>query len=368
MRHSSFLEVNLRLLQENFYSIQKLNPAKVLPMVKANAYGHGMVQVAETLAKNCQVKCLGCASLGEALEIYRLAPKISAEMMIFSDTEITNPDALAYYRNFPLLPVLHHRSHVEMVLTHPDLKELPIVLKINTGMNRLGLSLEDLEFLAPRLKQRGVKHLMTHFACSYYPLKSDDKTHRQMQQFKTAQSMLAQLGVEVEETSVANSGAIEQHFGGEETFVRPGLMLYGPSSLQPRVWEGKMISKFVTTILSTFMAKKGTPIGYGVNVTNEDGFIAIVPIGYADWSITNISGAELRVNGLKARFFGRVNMDMAFLLFDPSEANKIKIGQQIEIWSHDNQIISELATQMKTIPYHLMCGVTQRIPRIYKVN
>jgi alanine racemase len=189
-----------------------------------------------------------------------------------------------------------------------------------------------------------------------------------MEEFQKAKKILSDAGVEVKETSVSNSGAIEQKFGIEETFVRPGLMMYGPPSVEPRQWDGYQISKFVTTVLNTFQVKKGTPVGYGINVAGEDGFIAIIPVGYADWSVTTVSGSELLVNGRKARFFARVNMDMAFLMFDPSVENKIKTGDRIEIWNHDNRVIADLATQMKTIPYHLMCGVTNRIPRIYKVK
>ena len=74
------------------------------------------------------------------------------------------------------------------------------------------------------------------------------------------------------------------------------------------------------------------------------------------------------INGHKAKIFARVNMDMSFLIFDASVAGKLKAGDSIEFWNHDNRTIADLAIQMKTIPYQLMCGVTNRIPRIYKVK
>lgn len=369
MRHSTFLEVNLGLLQENIQHIKQLTKAKVLPMVKADAYGNGLIPVSRTLVNECELKTLGCATLGEAIHLFDQCPELEAEVLIFSDSEITHPEFSEAYTHYPITPVLHSRSDVETVLTNSALSKLPLVLKVNTGMNRLGLSLEELADLAPRLKGRGVRHLMTHFACSYYPLKAGDKTHRQMEEFVKAKKILTDAGVEVKETSVANSGAIEQKFGVDETWVRPGLMMYGPPSVEsPIIWKGHQISRFVTKVMKTFEVKKGTPVGYGINVAGEDGFIAIVPIGYADLSVSTISGAELMVNGYKAKFFARVNMDMSFLMFDRSVAGKIKVGDSVEIWNHDNRVISELATQMKTIPYHLMCGVTNRIPRIYKVK
>ena len=369
MRHSTFLEVNLGLLQENIQQIQKMAKAKILPMVKADAYGNGLVPVSQTLVNECGLKTLGCATLGEALYLFNQCPELDAEMLVFSDSEITNPDLSYAYENYAITPVLHSKKDIEYVLSNNALAKLPLIIKVNTGMNRLGLSLEELSDLAPKLKGRGVKHLLTHFACSYYPLKPGDKTHRQMEEFIKAKKILTDSGVEVRETSVANSGAIEQKFGVDETWVRPGLMMYGPPSVEnPAIWKGHQISRFVTKVMKTFEVKKGTPVGYGINVAGEDGFIAIVPIGYADLSVSTISGAELMVNGLKARFFARVNMDMSFLIFDSSVAGKIKVGDTVEIWNHDNRVIAELSAQMKTIPYHLMCGVTNRIPRIYKVK
>jgi alanine racemase len=368
MRHSTFLEVNLGLLQDNLTKIKRLTKAKILPMVKADAYGNGIIPVSKYLVENCEIKTLGCASLGEALHVFNQCPDLNAEMMVFSDTEISNPEVAEAYANYAITPVLIQTSDLDAVLSNPDLSKLPIVLKVNTGMNRLGVSLEELAEYAPRLKSRGIKHLMTHFARSTDLLKEGDKTHRQLEEFNTAKKILKDAGVEVKETSVANSGAIEQKLGQEETYVRPGLMLYGPYSVESRLWEGHQISRFQTKILKTFEVKKGTPVGYGVNVAPEDCFIAIVPVGYADLSLTTASGADIVVKGYKAKIFARVNMDMMFLMFHPSVAGKLKAGESIEIWNHDNRVISELAVSMKTIPYQLMCGVTNRVPRIYKVK
>jgi alanine racemase len=368
MRHSSFLEVRLDFLYENLKEISQKSRAEIIPMVKANAYGNGLVPVSEFLVKECGVKKLGCASLGEALEIFIKSPELKSEVLVFSDSEVSHLEHRKIYKSFNITPVLHRPEDVHAILSDSDLSNIPLVIKVNTGMNRLGLSLNDLDVLAPRLKSRGVKHLMTHFACSYYGLKDGDKTHRQMQEFKQALKILKHHEVTVEETSVSNSGAIEQGFGLDETYIRPGLMLYGPPSVEPHIWKGRQISRFVTRIIKTFFVKKGTPVGYGINVASEDGFIAIIPIGYGDGLMTYASGCEIQVKDFRAKIFARVNMDMAFLFFPTSAEKVINVGDEVEIWNHDNRVISDLANQMKTIPYQLMCGVTNRIPRIYKVK
>ena len=89
MRHSTFLEINLGLLQENISKIKKLAPTKILPMVKADAYGNGLIPISRFLVQECGMSRLGCASLGEALELYRQCPELDVEMMVFSDSEMS---------------------------------------------------------------------------------------------------------------------------------------------------------------------------------------------------------------------------------------------------------------------------------------
>lgn len=369
MRHSSYLEVNLDILSQNFQKIQGMAPkATILPMVKAEAYGHGLVPVSRFLSEECDVKKLGCARLSEAVRVFNECPDLDSEFLIFSDTELNNEETRKAYLNLRVSPVLHKKSDLEIVLSHPDLKTIPVVLKINTGMNRLGLSLEELAEYAPKLRSRGVQHLISHFACSNYPLKPGDKTHRQFDEFLKAKKILSDANVEVRETSVSNSGAIEQGFGVSETYVRPGVLLYGVPSTPTTPWGGLQVSRLLTKVLKTFSVRKGIPVGYGVYVTGEDVFMVIIPIGYGDGLSTFTSGVEINVNGHKGKVFGRVNMDMIYLAFDPSVEGKIKEGDELEIWGHDYRRILDMSAQMKTIPYQLMCGISARIPRIYKVK
>jgi alanine racemase len=370
MRHSSYLEVNLGMMRENFNRIQALAPkAEILPMVKSNAYGNGAVSVSQFLVKECGTKILGTASLGEALQIIHEWPDLKVKFVVFSDTEIQNAEIRRNYLNYNIIPVLHQKSDLEVVKNDPDFKQLPLYIKLNTGMNRLGLSMEDLEQYLPFFKARGIKHLASHFARSSQIIEAGDKSHKQVEEFQKMKKFLLDAGVEIEATSLANSGAIEQSFAVNETYVRPGLMLYGPPSvLDPIIWNGHQTSRLVTKVLSGFQVKKGTPVGYGVNVADKDSFMAVVPIGYGDGLITYLSGTKLKINGLEGKVFGRINMDMTFIQFDPSAEAKIKNEDVVEIWNHDNKVITDIATQNKTIPYQLMCGISGRIPRIYKVK
>lgn len=370
MRHSSFVEVNLSYLGENFNLIQSMAPkATVLPMVKADAYGNGLIAISQFLSRDCNVKILGCASLGEALRLVHECPDLKSSLLVFSDVELDNEKAREAYLKYNITPVIHQVTDLEFILKSSEFSQIPLQIKVNTGMNRLGLSEEDFQPYLKLLKKRGIKHLMTHFARSSQVLKPGDKTHKQFDEFKRLKSLLESHGVKIDETSVSNSGAIEQGFGIEETYVRPGLMMYGPPSVTgPILWNGKQTSRFVTKVLSTFSAKKGTPVGYGVNVADKDSFMVVLPVGYGDGILTFYSGSRIKINGIEGKIFGRVNMDMTFVQFDPEESNKIKKNDMVEIWNHDNQVITEFATQNKTHAYQIMCGISGRIPRIYKVK
>lgn len=368
MRFSSFVEVNLGMLAENFNRIQSLAPkAEVLPMVKADAYGNGLVQVSQHLVKECGAKTLGCATIGEALALRENG--IKTDIIVFSDTEISDVKIRENFISAGISPVLHQASDLEIIERDSSLSKLPLHVKLNTGMNRLGLTDQDLEKFLPLFKKRGIKHLITHFARSGDYFKEGDKTHKQLNEFYRMKKFLTDAGVSVEKTSVSNSGAIEQKIGVEESFVRPGLMLYGPPSVtEPMIWKGHQVSKWVTKVLSTFQVKKGTPVGYGVNVADKDSFMAVIPLGYGDGFFTYYSGSRVTINGISGKVFGRVNMDMTFIQFDPEAEKNIHINDKVEIWDHDNKTILEFATQNKTHCYQLMCGISGRIPRIYKVK
>lgn len=370
MRFSSYLEVNLSYMGENFNRIQALAPkAEIIPMVKSNAYGNGAVAVSQFLVKECGTKILGVASLGEALDLTKESPDLKALILVFSDTEIENPDLRKHYRDHNILPVLHQKSDIEHVKNDPSLSKMPLIIKLNTGMNRLGFTQEELDEHLPFLKERGIDHLITHFARAAQVIEPGDKSHKQFDEFKKIKKFLMDAGVEIRSTSLANSGAIENKFAVDETYVRPGLMLYGPPSvLDPIVWNGHQTSRLVTKVMKGFQVKKGTPVGYGVNVADKDSFMTILPMGYGDGLIAYGSGTKLKINGIEGKVFGRINMDMAYVQFNPDAEKHIKNGDVVELWNHDNKVITDIALQNKTIPYQLMCGISVRIPRIYKIK
>ena len=372
MRDHTRLEVYWSRLARNWEHIQKLAPkARILPMVKANAYGHGLIPVSRFLSEELKITTLGVATLGEAEAIVREMPQYRGKVYAFSEINIRDKSSHARYASQTILPVISAMEDLDTFLTDRCFKHLPLILKLNTGMNRLGLQDTEWESAGQMIKQSGrpIHHLMTHYAYSYAPMKTGDRTQKQFEAFQQGMNLFKAQGISIEETSLANSGAIEQKYSVDETWVRPGLMLYGPGSFNSKQsWAGEIVSSLVTRIMKVFPIKKGTPAGYGNHVAHEDGVIAVIPLGYGDGFPTQASGWSFQHEGFTAKVFGRVNMDMAFLFFPTEALGRIKVGDEVRLWNADQSAIQTYADHMQTHTYQALCALSSRVPRIYRLE
>ncbi len=367
MRAHTRLEVYWARLAHNWQRVRELAPqAKILPMIKANAYGHGLVPVANFLIEEMKAQALGVASLGEAEEV--LKNNLRSSVLVFSDTMIQDREYHNRYASSQIIPVIHHLSDLEVFLSDRCFKHLPLVLKLNTGMNRLGIAKSQWQTVVDLMKKnhrQTITHLMSHFARASEVITAGDMSHQQKNQFDEAVTFFQKAGLTIEETSLANSGAIEQKFATDYTWVRPGLMLYGPPSAKLAT---QMVSSLVTQVLTVFPVERGVPVGYGLHAPAQGGVIAVLPLGYGDGYPTQSSGFKITVNGMTAQVFGRVNMDMTFLLFDKSAEGKIKPGDEVRFWDADPTALVDWATHMGTHSYQALCGVSSRVPRHYRVG
>ena len=182
--------------------------------------------------------------------------------------------------------------------------------------------------------------------------------------------LLERAGIKVESTSVSNSGAIEQKFGLEESHVRPGIILYGPSSLsvqsQPfSKWRGELVSSLKSYVIHKFKVKKGEEIGYGSTQATEDGEICMLSIGYGDGISRSFKEVRIELMGNKGKVIGNVNMDMTSILFAKSNQT-LKTNDSVELWGSDRVYFSKLSEGSGKIPYELLCGLTDRVTRTYR--
>lgn len=368
MRGHTRLEISWASLAHNWSVVQSRAPrARILPMIKADAYGHGLIPLGKFFAEEMRAQALGVATLGEAEALSLALPNFTGRIYVFSDTLVTEKAFHARYKSHAILPVIADLASLEVFLSDGCFRHLPLTLKLNTGMNRLGIPEAQWPAaveLITRAGRRSVQHLMSHFACAAQPLAPGDQNHLQTQSFGRALALVRAAGLVIEETSLANSGAVEQGLAVEETWVRPGLMLYGPVSFATPT---KLASRLITQVMRVFPVKRGDHVGYGGAVVPQDGEMALLPIGYGDGFVTQSSGQEWAFGDARASVFGRVNMDMSFLYFTGAHVGKVREGMELELWGAEGHARLEAwARHCGTHAYQALCGISGRVPRVYR--
>ncbi len=359
MRQDSELSVNLSYLENNFRKLKELAPNnQIIFMVKGNAYGHGIVETSSFAADKIKIKNFGVACLGEALTLNQNIPNIN----IYVFSELNFKDKISSYFSNSFIPVISNMRDLESFITHEKFNNHKFALKFNTGMNRLGFNLSELNEVIDLLQKSNIKdifHVMTHFAKSYFKIREGDKTNKQYEEFKKIKGVL-KTHFNLLETSVSNSGAIEQEFGLDETHIRPGLMLYGPRSVN---WSGQIVSSLKTKVLTKRLVKKGEPIGYGGHVCHKEGVLLTIPLGYADGLLTFYSGVKFKIQNFDAKIIARINMDICFIFIDSKDLSLVDVGDELYLWDESQESVSDFCTQANSIPYQLFTSISSRVER-----
>jgi alanine racemase len=329
------------------------NKAKIIAMVKANAYGHGLRSTSLKLQNH--VDMLGVASIDEAIALRKSGvhiPILLAEGA-FEPSEIL----VASEENFHI--VFHHKSQIEWLrdsdITHP----INAWLKINTGMGRLGFNLDEAsdsyEELYNSKKTAKPLKIMSHFACA------DDKTHTlNFEQIATFQSFINRLDAEY---SICNSAGIFNFPECHYDYVRPGISLYGASPLSGINAADlglKPVMTLQTNLISVNLFKKGQSVGYGSCFScPEDMLVGIAAFGYGDGyprSAKNFT--PLIVHGKRCHIIGRVSMDM--IAIDLRNSNHAKVGDLVTLWGEDLSV-EEVASYTGNINYDILTGIQNRV-------
>jgi alanine racemase len=368
MRFKTELSVNFSVLESNFQKLSKIIKGnEIIFMVKANAYGHGLVSTTRFAHEEAGIREFGLASLGEAVKLRLELPNLKFEASVFSELQFDNTELRELYQSHRIIPVISDLIDLEIFLSDPNFKHFPLRLHFNTGMNRLGLEIGEVEKVSTLLKENGRKsidHLMTHFACAANSMSSNSHNKRQIVNWEKLKSELRGCGISIDQTSLSNSGAIEQGVGFEESHVRPGLMLYGPSSLIPPIrsqslWTGQNISTLKTEVLKVFKVDRGQPVGYGATPSPEAGEVAIIALGYGDGFQTSYQSAHIA----GGRVLGRVNMDMAQIFY--KENCPLKKGDRFVVWDENQESVMNLSDESGNTPYTLFCSLSERVARTY---
>ena len=353
MTRPSRIVIDIKALEHNFLRIKELAPnSKVMAIVKADAYGHGIVRVAKTLNN---ADAFGVACLEEAEQLRQSSIKTPIVLL----EGPYKPDDLPLIIKFKLDMVIHNEYQIQLLEKTKIEGSINTWLKIDTGMHRLGFPIEKADAILNRLllckniNSRPI--LMTHLATANE--KKNNLTQQQLEAFKKISKIIDG------EKTVANSAALinfpEAHFD----WVRPGLMLYGVSPLTDSFGHNHGLRSVMTLeseIISIQYLSKNEPVGYGATWRcPEDMPVGIIAAGYGDGFPRHAkSGTPILVNNVRCPLIGRASMDM--LTIDLRNQPNAKIGDRVVLWG-DSLPIEEVALHADTIPYELLCGVHKRL-------
>lgn len=346
--------IHLANIVANARTFKQLAPnSKLLAVIKANAYGHGAIAVANSLASYADA--LAVARLGEALELR--AAGITNTIVILSEASSTALFDACIKHNFE--PVIHTLAGLN---TLRNCAAPPAIwLKVDSGMHRLGIAPEDVSAAINQLSNNTHITLMTHLACA-------DEANAQSYLAQVAGFKHCTQGFALPQ-SIANSAAILRDSNTHGQWIRPGIGLYGENPLFNTDITGADISLHASMTLSApILAIRevhcGATVGYGDSwQAKRTSLIATVAIGYADGYPRALpNGTPTAVRGAIAPLAGRVSMDM--ITIDVTDIAHVAIGDKVELWGKTVRA-STIATLANTIPYTLFCGLGPRVQRCY---
>ncbi len=350
------LTINRSALLHNLRQVQLAAPnAKVLAMVKADAYGHGALLVAQTL--DSHVNALGVAFLAEALALRGAGIRSPIAILegVFSSEELEAALAAHCYL------VVHQQAQIDLLAQYQGQSQTRVWLKIDSGMHRLGFSPQTAVVAYQQLQQLAVVKeiiLTSHFACA------DDlqspKTHQQL-------SVLTQLAQKLPSLpmSFANSAAILAWPDSHHQWVRPGIMLYGSSPFADKDASTLNLQPVMTLssrLIAIQQIKAGETVGYGSTwQAPRNTRLGVVAIGYGDGYPRHINAnTPVLINGQRAAIVGRVSMDMITVDISDIQAER---GDAVILWG-EGLSADEIAVCANTISYELFCQVTARVERL----
>lgn len=362
--YSTWLEIDLNAIMENVARIKQLTGVEVMAVIKANGYGHGARPAAQAAIQGGATWC-GVARIEEALALRRAG--ISSQLLVLG---YTPPSKIPEAIDQQIVVSLFDPTQTETCLNYTRMHggTLRAHVKVETGMGRLGMLPEEVAPFLRALKDSciQVEGIFTHFARADEP-----ESHYTQLQIDTFNQLLTELeseGLKPPLVHAANSAAIFNFSQAWYDIVRPGDAIYGmapsphmnidPPLIPALTWKARLIS------VRTFPPGHG--ISYGsIYTTKRYERIGVIPVGYGD-GFRRVDNQQVLVSGKRVPIVGRVCMDQSMLQLDG--VPEAKPGDEVVlIGTQGNETISvdEVAERWSTINYEVVCGLADRLPRIY---
>ena len=371
LMHRAWAEINLDAIAHNMQQIRKAvsSNSKIMAVVKADAYGHGFLQVAKTLIDN-HADMLAVAVIDEAKQLRSRG--IEVPILILGTTSYDHAEDIV---DFDVMPTVFNYKFAKLlsdIAVKKD-KDVKIHIKIDTGMSRIGYLYHGKEhdnvikeiLDISKLPNLEINGIFSHFSKADEP--DSEYTELQFSRFTSLCNALEQNGLHIQYKHICNSAGLIKYPHMHLDMVRPGIILYGlyPEDALRSAIDLKPAMELKAKITRVQTIPKGTPISYGgIYKTNADAKIATVPIGYADGYSRNLTGkAKMCVGEEIVNVVGKICMDQCMI--DVTNVNNINEGDQVKVFGCDKVTADSLAEWLNTINYEVVCFIGKRIPRIY---
>jgi len=368
--HATTAEVDLGALAYNYHQLRQLAPpsVKFLTVVKADAYGHGAIPVSKKLDE-LGADFLGVATVQEGAELRNAG--IKTPILVLSgiyQEEIE--DVLTY----ELTPMVYRLEIAEALSATAKKKEkkIPIHIKVDTGMGRIGVLAKEAPAFAKRVRKfenLEIEGIASHFSTADGG--NSSFAEEQLQRFTRTLEEMKKVDIDPPFCHIANSAALVNLPAAHFTLVRPGIMLYGsyPSpSLKDKV-SLRQVMSWKSLVADLKKVPEDSPISYGRTfITQRPSLIAAIPVGYADGYNRLFSNrGEILIKGMRAPVVGRVCMD--WTMVDVTDIPGVAVGDKVVLMGSQlgKEITAEeLGERIGTISYEILCSVGKRVPRIYR--
>jgi alanine racemase len=372
-RPYAWAEVDLGAIRDNASLLaSKAQPAALCAVVKGWAYGHGVTRAANAAVEG-GASWLGVALVNEAADVRR---QLSEPVLILAEPPVAQLCDVAHLEG--VRPTLYRaeavRAAAKAVRDVGRSSPLPVHLKVDTGMHRVGATPDDAIELARLIdasEELALEGLWTHLAAAEDPA-HDDYTAHQLAAFEDVRARVAALGIEPQLVHAANSGGLLAHPEARYDMVRCGIALYGIPP-RPRMPEAEDLHPAMSLKARVSFVKRvdaGEPISYGLHYTCErQSIIATVPLGYYDGVSRRLGlvGGDVLIGGRRRPVVGAVTMDQ--LMVDCGDDESIQVGDEVVLFGRqDGGVITawDWAERLDTIAYEVICAVSiNRVPRRY---
>ena len=357
--------IDTKALRHNFSLAQSLSPnAQMMPMIKANAYGHGALLTAQALAD--MAPAFGVACIEEALELRD--GQIEQPILLLEGNHSEDELQIAEQQNLWLM--IENHSQLQVILNAKLSAPLTVWIKFDTGMHRLGFAPEDAKQVFAQLNNSAniaqTPVLATHFACA--DNLDNPFTNQQHQRFLQIAEAVGEPNIK---TSLSNSATILGWPEINDQWQRPGIMLFGASPFdRPQINADQVqsVMDFQSAVISIRTIAPGESVGYTANWTAQrSSRIATIAVGYGDgYPRQAPNGTPVLIRGVKCPLVGCVSMDMISVdITDLDHA--IEIGEPVTLWGPELPV-NMVAKHCNTIGYELLTRMPSRVPRILKEN